>query len=46
MFAGQAAHVEANVAPTTAEYVLRPQSVQLALPIVVLYVPAAHAVHG
>lgn len=44
--AGQAVHVEANVAPTAAEYVPRPQSVHAAEPVSLLYFPAAHAVHG
>ena len=39
-FVGQAAHVEANVAPTAAEYVLRPQSVHAADPVPSLNFPA------
>jgi hypothetical protein len=43
-FAGQAVHVEAAVAPTAAEYVLRLQSVHDAVPVTVLYFPAIQAV--
>ena len=44
MFAGQAVHVAANVAPTAAEYVLRPQSVHAADPVAFLNFPATQAV--
>ena len=44
-FAGQAVHVEANVAPTAAEYVLRLQSVHAADPVTILNFPATQAVH-
>ena len=43
---GQAMHVEFAEAPTAAEYVPAPQSVQTADPVDVLYLPATHAVHG
>jgi hypothetical protein len=45
-FDGQALHVELVEAPTAAEYVPAPQSVQVAVPVNVLYFPATHAVHG
>jgi hypothetical protein len=44
-FAGQALHVEFAEAPTAAEYVPVPQSVQAADPIDALYLPATHAAH-
>ena len=43
---GQAQHVESAVAPTAAEYVPAPQSVQTPGPTSALYFPATHAVHG
>ena len=42
---GQAMHVELPEAPTAAEYVPTPQSVQVADPVDALYLPATHAVH-
>ena len=45
-FDGQEMHVEFAEAPTAAEYVPAPQSVQVAFPVKVLYFPAAHAAHG
>ena len=44
-FKGHAIHVVAMVAPTVVEYVPAPQSVQTALPVEILYLPATHAVH-
>jgi hypothetical protein len=44
-FAGHAEHVEEALAPTAAENVAVPQSVQVALPVTILYFPATHAVH-
>ena len=44
-FDGQVRQVLAAVAPTVAEYVLAPQSVHAAVPVTILYFPAAHAVH-
>ena len=43
---GQVMHVELPEAPTAVEYVPSPQSVQVAVPVKVLYFPATHAVHG
>ena len=45
VFDGQAMHVEFTEAPTAVEYVPIPQSVQLADPVDVLYLPGAHAMH-
>ena len=45
-FDGQALHFELSEAPAAAEYVPAPQSVQVAVPVNVLYFPATHAVHG
>jgi hypothetical protein len=42
---GQLAHATAELAPTTAEYVPARQSVHGALPVSILYLPAAHDVH-
>ena len=42
---GHARHVSAVVAATTAEYVPAAQSVHRAMPVTILYFPAAHAVH-
>jgi len=42
---GHATHVDEALAPTAAEYVAAPQSVQASLPVVVLYLPATHAAH-
>jgi hypothetical protein len=44
VFAGQAVHVEAAMAPTAAEYVLRLQSMHAADPVAILYFPAMQAV--
>jgi hypothetical protein len=44
-FAGHAEQVEPAVAPRVTEYVPAPQSVHVALPMTVLYFPAAHAEH-
>ena len=44
--AGHARQVDSSVAPAVAEYLSAAQSVQTALPVVVLYLPATHAVHG
>ena len=44
--AGHARQVVSTVAPTVAEYVPAPQSVQTALPVAILYFPATHATHG
>jgi hypothetical protein len=43
---GQVMHVELPEAPTAVEYVPSPQSVQVTVPVKVLYFPATHAVHG
>ena len=45
-YIAQDVHVEAVVAPTTLEYVLTAQSVHVAVPVTVLYFPAAHKRHG
>lgn len=44
--AGHARHVAAVVAPAVAEYMPAAQSSHTALPVVVLYLPATHVVHG
>ena len=41
-FAGHAIHVVAMIAPTVVEYVPTAQSVHAALPVPILYFPAAH----
>ena len=41
-----AGHGVQAVAPNVAEYVLAPQLVHVAEPVVVLYVPATQATHG
>jgi hypothetical protein len=46
VFAGHVEHVADVAAPTVPEYVFVPQSVHAALPLVVLYLPAAHAEQG
>ena len=43
--AGQATQVDDALAPTVTEYVVIPQSVHAALPLLVLYLPATHAEH-
>jgi hypothetical protein len=43
---GHTRHVAASVAPVLVENVPAPQSVHAALPLLVLYFPATHAVHG
>ncbi len=43
-FKGHAEHVDKTLAPTAAEYDAVPQSVHAALPALVLYLPATHAV--
>jgi hypothetical protein len=43
--AGQAAHIVLNVAPAVGEYFPAAQSVQTALPVASLYLPATHVVH-
>ena len=42
--AGDASHTS-DVAPTVDEYLPLPQSVQVSEPVLILYVPATHAVH-
>ena len=42
---GHAMHVDATVAATAVEYVAAAQSVHRAVPVMILYFPAAHAVH-
>jgi hypothetical protein len=42
---GQFTHVSELVAPSVTEYVPTEQSVQTALPLALLYLPAAHAAH-
>ncbi len=42
---GQALHVELAEAPTAVEYVPAAQSVHVAFPVNVLYLPATHAMH-
>ena len=37
---GHAKHTDDDIAPTVAEYVFAPQSVQATLPLLVLYLPA------
>jgi hypothetical protein len=44
-FAGHDEHVDKALAPTTAENFAASQSVHAALPLLVLYLPATHAVH-
>jgi hypothetical protein len=44
--AGHAKHVAKSEAPVRFEYVATPQSVHVALPLVVLYFPATQPVHG
>jgi hypothetical protein len=43
--AGHARQLAASVAPSVAEYVATAQSVQIALPVTLLYFPATHTVH-
>ena len=43
--AGQATQVEDALAPTVTEYVVIPQPVHAALPLLVLYLPATHPEH-
>ncbi len=43
--APQSVHTALEVAPVLVEYLPAPQSVHATLPLVVLYLPAAHAVH-
>ncbi len=43
---GHVTQVAAAVAPVEAEYVPTPQDVHPALPLAILYVPAAHGEHG
>ena len=43
--AGQAAHIVPNVAPAVGEYFPAAQSVQTALPVAILYLPATHREH-
>ncbi len=45
-FAGHAKHVEEALAPTAAEYDAASQSVHVAFPRLVLYLPATHNVHA
>ncbi len=45
-FAGHARHVVAIVAPTDIEYVPAKQSVHVAVPEMILYLPETHAAHG
>ena len=44
--AGHARHVVTSVAPDVAEYVPGTQTLHETLPVIVLYLPATHAVHG
>ncbi len=44
-FEGHVRQVDEALAPTAAEYVAVPQSVHVALPLVVLYLPATQAEH-
>jgi hypothetical protein len=44
-FEGHVRQVDKALAPTAAEYVAVPQSVHVALPLVVLYLPATHPEH-
>ena len=45
-FPGQPRHAPAAVAPTVAEYVFAPQSIQLPFPVTPLYLPATHNIHA
>ena len=44
-FKGHVKQVDEALAPTAAEYDAVPQSVQVALPVTILYLPATHAEH-
>ncbi len=44
--AGHVRHTTTVVAPTVVEYMFTPQLVHARVPVVILYFPAAHAVHG
>ena len=46
MLSGQATQVVATVAPSVDEYVLAPQLVHAAEPVMFLYLPVTQAVHG
>ena len=45
-FGGQVLHVLSATAPGGAEYLPAAQSVHVAVPVIILYFPPAHAVHA
>jgi hypothetical protein len=45
-FRGHGAHVLSATAPRGAEYLPAAQSVHVAVPVIILYFPPAHAVHA